>query len=438
MNFFRNAAGILSTTIATAPVSLVTGILLTRYLDPGDRGLYAIAAAFIALLGSLSLFGWPAATIFRLRRFHADPGEVSAAGSLAVLVSSAIVITLGLVFERSVVDRFFGDGQDLVFRYALATLPFALVASIFRAIARGIDRFRYQNYYQFGLAVAQLAGFGWLFLFAESDLVLVLRTLLVIYLAAAVVLFVAVVRVTGWRPGFEREEMAGSLRYGLKTYAQTLAGQVHERVDIFMLAALLDDPSQAAFYAIAAGLVSRLNLIPDSMSKAVFPQLAGMDARQASEFACRVSRQSFALVLLLAVALAVVVPPLVPIVYGAPYVESVVPFAILLPGVALLTVYRILGRFFMSIDRQSINVVTQVASTLLNIALNFWLIPRHGIAGAAAASLASYTLEATLTTVVFVRITPHGLAEALIFRRTDFEAYRRRWDGLMRRFRTTG
>jgi O-antigen/teichoic acid export membrane protein len=438
MNFFRNAAGILSTTIAVAPVSLVSGIILTRYLTPDDRGLFAIAVAFVSLSGSLALLGWPSATIYRLRRVGSSPGAVMAAGTLAAIVSSLLVVGLGLGFERQLVERLFDAGKEPVFRYVLATVPFALLGTILGAIARGIDRFRYRNYYQIGLALLQLAGFGWLFLFTHSDLTFVLQTLLGCYVLATLLLFFVVIRATGWQPQFERSELLDSMRFGIKTYAQTLAGQLHERVDVFMLAVLLDDPSQIAFYAIAAGLVSRLNIVPDSLAKAVFPQLAGMAEEEAAAFTCRVSRQSFALVLVLMTTLGVVVPFLVPLVYGAPYAASILPFAILLPGMATLTIYRILGRYFTAIDRQRINVTTQVASTGLNIGLNFWLIPSHGIAGAALASLASYSLEAVLITVVFSRSTGHPASEALLFRRTDLETYRRRWTGLMRRIRPAG
>jgi O-antigen/teichoic acid export membrane protein len=202
-----------------------------------------------------------------------------------------------------------------------------------------------------------------------------------------------------------------------------------------MIAYFLGDPSQLAFYAIAVSVVQRLNLLPASVATAAYPQMAGLQEDDAAHFACRTSRQSLVWVLLVACALAALAQILLPLIYGEDYRASVLPFLILLPGMVLLTIYTVLGQYFTAMDRQGVNIAIQSASVVVNVLLNLWLIPRHGILGAAAASAASYALEATLITAAFVVSSRRRLDEVFLLRLEDLDPYRRRARVLWRRLR---
>jgi O-antigen/teichoic acid export membrane protein len=258
---------------------------------------------------------------------------------------------------------------------------------------------------------------------------------LAVHCAVALLFVAAILRRTGFSLDFDAAEIRDGMRFGLKNYVQSLAGRVHERVDIFMLAYFLGDPAQLAYYAIAAGLVQRLKMLPGAVSSAAYPQMAGLGEDEAARFACRTSRQSFAWVLLVALLLAALAHGLVPFVYGDAYRASVVPFLVLLPGMALLTLYTVFAQYFTAIDRQGANIATQTISVVVNVLLNLWLIPRYGILGAAAASACSYTLEATLITAVFVAKAGRSLGEIFVLRVDDLDPYLRRLNALWHRVR---
>lgn len=433
MNFFRNASGLLLTTTAVLPVEVLISIVVTRFLAVDDRGIYAVFAAFVALASLLALLGWPAASIYRLRRIGSDPGRVAGAALGAVLVLSTLVTGVCLLLGPWIRERLLEGAPPLVLYLACATLPFLMLANVFGAMARGIDRFRFQNFHRAGLRIGQLVAFSVALVALGSGLIGVLGVFVAIEAGAAILLAASVLRLTGVSLRVDGRELLDSLRFGLKNYLQTLAGRIHERVDIFMLAALLGDAEQVAFYAVAASLVGRLNMAPDAFAVAAFPQMAGLSPREAARFACRICRRTVLVVAVAALALAAVAPLAIPLVYGAPYASSIQPFLVLLPGVALLTIYRVLARYFAAIDRQQANIATQVISVGVNVGLNLWWIPRYGILGAAAASLASYALEAVLISGVFLATTRHGFAELLVPRRSDLRVYRERVGSELRR-----
>ncbi|UCE86579.1 MAG: oligosaccharide flippase family protein [Deltaproteobacteria bacterium] len=436
MNFFRNVAGLLLTSAVLVPVGFLSSIVLARFLSVEDRGVYAAAVAFAQMVAILSELGWPGASIYRIRTVGSRPARVAAVGTLAILIISALVLLACGALEVFVIERFLAGASPTVFHLAIATIPFQLLIHVYGAIARGIDRFRLWNWSRIGLALGTLAAMTWVLVVRDGALIEALWAFLAVHCVVTLLFVAAVLRHTGLALGVDVSEILDGLRFGIQNHMQSLAGRVHERIDIFMIAYFLGDPSQLAFYAIAVSVVQRLNLLPASVATAAYPQMAGLRAEDAAHFACRTSRQSLVWVVLVACALAAFAQVLLPLFYGEDYRASVAPFLILLPGMVLLTIYTVLGQYFTAMDRQGVNIAIQAVSVVVNVLLNLWLIPRYGILGAAAASAASYALEATLITVAFAVSARRRPGEIFLLRLEDLDPYRRRARGLWRRLRS--
>ena len=435
MSFFRNLAGVLLTSAASAPIGLVTSVLLARFLSTDDRGLYAIAVTFAVTAAMLFQFGWPTAAIYRLRSGHRRPAEVSTGALVFLGGVGALVVIASVAIEAPLREQLLSDLPKGIFYLALVTVPFRLLANGFGSIARGIDRFRYEDWYAFLLQVANLFAIVLTVVLLGGALRELMTGLALVYGTLVLGLVVAVVRQTGVGGRFESSEMRNSLRFGLKTYAMTVTGRLHERVDIFMLAALLADPTQIAFYAIAKGGIQLLQLFPNSIAKVAYPQLAGLGKEDAAEFACALVRQGLLFMVPTSLVLFVAGPSLLPLVYGAPYAASVTPFLLLLPAVTLLGTARVLARYFTGTNRHKPAIVTRGVSLAINVGLNWLWIPEYGIAGAAAAALASYVVDAVLIIGVFLSVSGRPMRDLVAIRRGDLEPYLRQIEKLAKRLR---
>lgn len=426
MNFARNVVGILFTSAVNIPLAFLASVLLARFLSVEDRGIYSLVSAFAMVMVMLGQMGWPTASIYRLRRVGSLPAQVATSGVLAILLISTIIVLVCIGLRPIISERFLNDVPPLVFHLALALIPLQLISLLFGSLARGINRFAIQNWYKFLLAGGNLAILTWVLFFRGGTLVEVMVASLTIQAVCVAGYVVSVLRHTGLSLHFDWRETRESVVFGMKSYLQALAGQIHERIDVFMIAYFLRDPEQVAYYTIAVGLVQRMMIVPESVGAAAYPQLAGLGVTSGAEFVSRISRQSFLAVLTAVLMLALVAPWFVPWVFGEPYRASVLPLVVLLPGIALFTIYKTLSRYFTSIDHQQANIATQALSVAVNIVLNLWWIPRFGILGAAMASLASYTLEAVLISIVFVRFTGVQLRSFLVVQRRDIDELHRR------------
>ena len=89
-------------------------------------------------------------------------------------------------------------------------------------------------------------------------------------------------------------------------------------------------------------------------------------------------------------------PLLIRIIYTDAFMDAYLPMLALLPGVVLLGSTRVLTNDIAGRGYPQYNSISSAVALILTVALDFLLIPRFGIMGAALASTASYTMTALI------------------------------------------
>jgi Na+-driven multidrug efflux pump len=104
---------------------------------------------------------------------------------------------------------------------------------------------------------------------------------------------------------------------------------------------------------------------------------------------------------------------------------AVVPLWLLLPGVFTLSGAKILTSYLSGIGKPIYATWIAGGGLVLTVILDLFLIPRFGIAGAAAASSIVYTLTAAACIYCFRLESGAGILETVIVQPQDFAYYRR-------------
>lgn len=423
MSFIRNAASVLAVSVVGTPAAFLTSVVLARFLTVEDRGLYGLVMALASLLCLGFQVGLPSAAIYRIRRLGVDPGRVTATGLVLNLVILGLIVTLGLAGRRPLSERFLAGAESPILYACLAIAGVQLFGIFLRAVARGIDRFDLNNAYDLMENVGTLAAVSIALIPLGGTLSYALAATLGVQVMALLSVGGAITVRAGVRGGVNRDDFGGSLRFGLKNYAQNVSRQIHERIGVLLIGFFIDDPGQAAIFVVALGFVRILNIIPTSIATALFPRLAGSEQIEGGHFTALVTRHSVLWAVAIMLAFLILGPFLIPMIYGSSYRASVLPFILLLPGVASVTLSQVLGLYFIAYDVQRFVIVARVFSALVNLGLNVLLIPSHGILGAAAAGLVSYSLEAALVVGAFVTVSGQGVRDTLVIRRSDLNDY---------------
>jgi O-antigen/teichoic acid export membrane protein len=435
-SFATNVLSTLTTRVLLVVISILTGVLTARVLGPHDRGLLSLLLTLAATLAVLFRLGIYSANIYAIRHEKKDPSAVGANSivfALGLGLTAVSVVALASGALRRTILR---DVDLLLLMVAVAAVPLELLVTYFRGILHAFQRFGADNLRTLAGAVLSLAGAFVALVVLDVGLLGVLLVALAVTALMALVLG-AYVRTTCGR--FGRADLALSrftLAYGIKSYFQTLASYLHHRVDIYLLA-LWVSPAQVAFYSIGTRLAELILLAPEAAGQVFFPKATALETdAERSRQTATVLRHVVAVTATIAIALWLVGARLIVGVYGPTYADAAAPFALVLPGVVMTSLFTITNRDLMARGKQGMNIACNVTALVLNVGLNLLLIPRWGIQGAAVASTVSYSCAAVVLLGCFMRESGYGFRQIFQVQRSDVLFYMRlvdRWRSRARR-----
>lgn len=383
----RNTLWLLLHTAGGRLISFALNILLARYLGAAGYGELAFAIAFVGFFTVLGDFGLSVHTI----------KEVSANRDLAPeYLSGGLILSLSLSVLVAVLIAAAGFLLKLDPRMLLVVCLIGL-SYIFRNIGGFFGSFL-RAYEKMGrLAFIELAYKLALFVFCAACLLFKAGLVAIAagYLAAeAVYLGLMVSAVLGFlRPGPPAAPPAYGdllrriLPYGLSALSVT----VYFNADIVMLA-FFRDKQAVGHYSVAYTLFMAAGVFSSVYFGAVFPVLSRL-FKSSEEGLRKAHEKTFKFLLLAGLPVSfggpVLAAKIMRTFYGPGFSASAAPYAVLASTTVLLYLNAFMGHFFNATDRVRDSFRLFGISCLLNILLNFLLIPRFGYMGAAVSTVLS-------------------------------------------------
>jgi O-antigen/teichoic acid export membrane protein len=156
-------------------------------------------------------------------------------------------------------------------------------------------------------------------------------------------------------------------------------------------------------YIQVSKLGQMLLIIPTIISSVVFPNTAAGDAApvRMQQNIMRIGKMTVALYLGFFLGTAAFGRWAFPFIFGPTFRLMYLPFLLLVPGICALSNLYLLSAYFSGINRVKVNVVGAVLALLVILAGDFLLIPRYGIAAAAAVSTIGYSVNFGYSYLVF-------------------------------------
>ncbi len=215
-----------------------------------------------------------------------------------------------------------------------------------------------------------------------------------------------------------------SLSYGVRGYGSTVFGQLNYRFDQVLVTQFAGTIEQG-YYSIAVLMAEKLSHITNSIQLVLFPRVSASTAEDANRITTTACRHALFWVGAGGVALFLLSRFLVRVLYGSAFMPALVPLAWLIPGIFMLSYWKILTVDLSGRNRRLPVTVASGIAAAINTALNFLWIPSHGMLGAAWSSTISYAVQSLVVVIFFLRITrvPAGLL--FLPQRGDLEIYLR-------------
>lgn len=194
------------------------------------------------------------------------------------------------------------------------------------------------------------------------------------------------------RPRMERRFWRELLRSALPLALSSVFMVVYYRIDVVMLSLMGGGDGELGLYSAAYKLVDTASLVPFLVVGGLFPIFSSLfrtsPERLASIFETTVKYLLVA-ALPIAVGTTILAPRFMELIYGAEYAGGADLLRILIWNIPLVFVNYPMLNLLVAVERQRNNVISTGLCVVVNISLNALLIPAHGAAGAAAATVAT-------------------------------------------------
>lgn len=197
------------------------------------------------------------------------------------------------------------------------------------------------------------------------------------------------------------------IRYSGYAISSTAFSQLLFILDIFILSYLVKDAANIAVYKVATIIPFALNFIPGVVVMFFYPYFAQNlhNLAYVKELYNKIQKAMLAFSFLVSLVLIIFAKPLILLIFGANYAESVLPFQILMGGFWILASFRTLaGNVLASLGKAKFTMVLNLFIVIINIFVTYWLVKLYGVVGAACGVVIIYILSSTFAVVALRQI----------------------------------
>lgn len=406
-------------------INIPISMLVARKLGVDGQGVYAAAGTFPALWATVWILGLDAAHTWALASGRTSLGKVFG-NTVLWLFGLSLASVPTYLWAARILDP--DKVKDLLPVLGLTSLIVPLMLARFLCLSAFLGQ-------------GQIDRYNMLNVISQLVLLVTLVGVLIVghggtreaILAYAFSIFLLVVLGVIWmerrrakedRIRVDAELARTSLSYGLRGYGSTIFGQVNYRFDQVLVTQFWGT-KETGWYSIAVLMAEKLSHITNSVQLVLFPRVSAATEEEANRITTTACRHALFWVGVAGAALFAMSRFLVRILYGEKFMPALEPLAWLIPGIFLLTYWKILTIDLSGRNRRfSVTVASGIAAAV-NTGLNFLWIPKHGMLGAAWASTASYAIQSFIVMIFFLRITRVPITKLILPQSGDIEIYAR-------------
>ncbi|WP_214073671.1 polysaccharide biosynthesis C-terminal domain-containing protein [Mucilaginibacter sp. dw_454] len=410
-SFLRDIISLASSRVVVTILTVATSILTARYLGPEKNGIIAALTVYPLFFMSIGSMGIQQSATYFIGQNKFELKSVYSA--IVVIWAFTTVFCTAVCF---ILIKYFSTGNYPLYLITLAiiTIPFSLYTTYSSGIFLGQQNLKEYNKVSwipavmtFFLSVLLLVIFhigiaGYLWATFTGAFIL---SILVFFKIRAIVSFDLI---------FDVQIIKQMLSLGLLYALEVLIFALNYRADIVLLEKM-STPFEIGIYSKGVNIVEILWQIPLFVGAVIFSRSAGATDKQAfSVKVCRLLRFASIAIIIASIALYLLSGIVINLMYGNAFALSVPVLRLLIPGVLLLTVLRILNMDLAGKGKPWLSMRAMIPAAIINIILNYILIPKYGANGSALASTISYSIATIIFIIVYSKEVNISLKE--IFR----------------------
>ncbi|MFN2555319.1 MAG: oligosaccharide flippase family protein [Nitriliruptorales bacterium] len=383
----RNSAARFIADSAGLAFGMVAGVIAARWLGPGGKGLFSSLTFLASLVMQLSSLGLGDAAVVLVGQRRATLQEALSVTLFTTLCSA--LLGTAILWSAAVVA--FGDDWDRA-RFAAviacAGLPLSVLAYVLGSLLAAGERIVAESVVAGSTSAMTTLG---MLLFVGALPLSLPGAVLATVLGAGIGLLLAAALLKrvglSLRPRAEWGYLRAALRYGVPVEASHLVTLMFLRVDVLVVYSLAGAEG-AGQYSVALTVAGLVGLLPMAISHATFPRTANLEEHEANQLTVRAFRFALIAAVASSLLLAATIPFAVPALFGRTFRPAVAPAMLLLAGSIVWSSQWLLCRAAAARGRPGLLLSSFTVGLIVMVALDWALVPRLGLVGAALGSAA--------------------------------------------------
>jgi len=412
----KNTGWLVGGKIAQMALSLAVGALSARYLGPSNYGLINYGSALTAFFMSLCTLGINSVIVKELID-NPDEQGTALGSALLLRILSSFCSAILVVAVSFVLD--YGKWETI------AVVTLCSISLIFHAL----DTLNYWFLAQYKSKVTAIATFIAYAVTAAYKIILLILGKSVLWFAFAtsvdyivlgIVLIIAYKKYGGTKFRFSLQKGKSILS---KSYHYILSGlmvSIYGHTDKLMLKHMLSE-ADVGYYSVATTICRMWTFVLTAIIDSMYPSIVQAYEMDKEQFERR-NRQLYAIVFyasfFVAVCFLLLGDIIIKLLYGPEYVLASAPLKV----VTWYTAFSFLGvarsAWMVCNNKQKYLKYMYVPAIIINVAMNYLMIPLWGATGAAAASLITQICTSILLPLCVKDLRPNAklMLEAIILK----------------------
>lgn len=378
-------------------------IFLTRILTVEDIGMIKIMQSYLSILVILATFGLNT-SVLKLCSENVDQDEKKSIFSISIffsfLLSGFLIVGILILHKLSIIEI------HSLFPIYILTIPFLGLTNIIIVYLQSQQKIKtmsiIQSVSRIFIVIFSTIFAYWLGLhgYIYSLVILNFITFIIVFLSIRKeISFYYLLNIT-------MEKMKKIFSISIFAFGSNLLGTLLTNVNIIMASLLSIHQIAIGYYGIAQLIIASLMIIPSTLGQIMVPKISKVsnDKLKVGNILKKYRVRNAILAITVAMLIALLSPLFVPLIFGQDYSNSIIYLEILLLGFIFWSLYAPIGNTLLSVGRSDINFYMNLISVIINITLNYFLIIKFGMLGAAMANTITYFITIFIYNYFFRRL----------------------------------
>jgi O-antigen/teichoic acid export membrane protein len=415
--FARAGTTTVLVTAMTLVLNVLTGVMVARALGPDGRGALTASLTAPYLIGWVLGMGCGKAVTFFLSRNPTLGAPLFTSWLVFMIPIGAIAVTIGEISLPWLLSAQPDETLRLAHLY-MPTIVLVLLSDLVLGMVLGDQDFLYYNAMTLVQPIGAAAVYPLLWLSGHFTVATALLTQAIVATVMLAFATIHVVRRHGlaW-PNFDIWRR--TFWYALRAHGEIISGTISQRLDLLIIPAFLT-ASSVGFYAIATNVSWIIVNLAASLSTILMPA-ATHRAELGRSLVIKSLHTTFVIGIVLGGGLFLFAGTAIRIVYGAGFLESVLPLRILLPGAVVYAAACVFINGLYAENRPFTATLAQTVGMAVTVIGLLTFLRSGGILAAAIVSTVAYSLVFVASGILYLQATGLKL-RALVPHASDVRA----------------